>query len=117
MMTATLTRQDDARMTLTARRAELTQRLARLASDRRRELDPLSADADDQAIQRENDEVIDSIAAATQGELQAIDAALRRLDEGRYGVCEICRNPIEPSRLRALPQTTECQHCASESAS
>lgn len=41
-----------------------------------------------------------------------IDAALARLDEGTYGVCERCGRPIAEERLEALPYATTCIECA-----
>lgn len=43
----------------------------------------------------------------------AADAALRRLDEGRYGVCIVCRQPIPFSQLEARPFRERCVPCAS----
>jgi DnaK suppressor protein len=43
-----------------------------------------------------------------QQTLTRIDAALRRIDEGSYGLCEICGKPIGEGRLRAIPWTTRC---------
>jgi RNA polymerase-binding protein DksA len=43
--------------------------------------------------------------------LQAIDAALERIDGGTYGVCVSCRQPIGAERLQALPWTTQCIDC------
>ncbi len=40
--------------------------------------------------------------------LGAIDAALRRLDEGTYGRCERCGKEIEEERLEAIPWATLC---------
>ena len=40
--------------------------------------------------------------------LRQIDAALARIDEGTYGVCEIDNKPIPEERLRAIPWTTRC---------
>ena len=40
--------------------------------------------------------------------LAAIDAALKRIDDGTYGRCERCGNQIEPERLDALPWATLC---------
>ena len=37
-----------------------------------------------------------------------IDHALRRLDRDRYGICEICSQPIDPERLQARPDATLC---------
>jgi DnaK suppressor protein len=44
--------------------------------------------------------------------LAAIEAALRRLDEGGYGVCERCGRPISAGRLAARPAATTCINCA-----
>ena len=43
--------------------------------------------------------------------LLAIDAALARLDAGRYGLCAECECEITPARLRALPFAVRCQVC------
>ena len=40
--------------------------------------------------------------------LRQIDDALKRIDEGTYGVCEIDNKPIPEERLRAIPWTTRC---------
>src|SRR5690349_18870935 len=48
--------------------------------------------------------------ARTQERIQ-LDEALRRLDEGTYGVCEDCESPISPARLRALPFARRCITC------
>ena len=43
--------------------------------------------------------------------LQAIDAALTRMDDGSYGACVSCGRPIGAERLEALPWTTQCIDC------
>jgi DnaK suppressor protein len=40
-----------------------------------------------------------------------LDEALRRLDEGTYGICEDCEVPIAPARLRAMPFARRCVKC------
>jgi DnaK suppressor protein len=44
-------------------------------------------------------------------ELARISGALRRLDNGTYGVCEDCGEPIDERRLLALPPTALCADC------
>jgi len=39
------------------------------------------------------------------------DRALHRIEEGSYGVCESCGQPIESARLKALPHVTLCLKC------
>ncbi len=50
----------------------------------------------------------------TREHLSQVDAALRRLAEGRYGQCERCGQPIAAGRLEARPTATLCIRCASQ---
>jgi len=43
--------------------------------------------------------------------LQQVRDALRRLEDGTYGKCESCHEPIDPARLEALPYLTLCLRC------
>jgi DnaK suppressor protein len=43
--------------------------------------------------------------------LKKIDAALDRIDNGEYGVCEQCGDEISPARLEARPVSTLCISC------
>jgi DnaK suppressor protein len=45
-------------------------------------------------------------------QVAALDDALRRLAEGRYGVCDRCGQPIGVDRLAARPTATTCIRCA-----
>ena len=49
---------------------------------------------------------------AAREQVAAAEAALRRLDEGRYGVCERCEQPIGAERLAARPTAAICIRCA-----
>lgn len=93
-------------------RLDWTKRLEAIQGDRRRSSFELSADADDQAIQRENDETLDALDRRGRDRLVAIDAALDRIAEGRFGLCEGCGDTIEAARLRAEPTAATCQECA-----
>jgi DnaK suppressor protein len=44
--------------------------------------------------------------------LDQINAALARIDQGRFGQCEECGLPISKPRLQALPYTPYCIECA-----
>lgn len=44
----------------------------------------------------------------TESRLAKIEHALERMDEGSYGVCEECGDPIDEERLRAYPLATRC---------
>jgi DnaK suppressor protein len=46
------------------------------------------------------------------GTLQAIEAALERVEEGTFGICEDCGGQIAKSRLQAIPYAAVCIKCA-----
>ena len=102
------------RSRLLARRDELATRASLAAADLRREHEPLSADFSEQAVQRENDEVLQGISDAARSELAGIDRALRRIDSGEYFNCVRCGGTIEASRLEAVPHADRCATCARE---
>lgn len=52
-----------------------------------------------------------SLVSTEQDALYEIDEALRRIDGGRYGVCESCGGSIESNRLHALPFARHCLGC------
>jgi RNA polymerase-binding transcription factor DksA len=54
---------------------------------------------------RELDEGLEEGAQQT---LSEIEAALRRIEDGTYGVCEVCGKPIAPERLAAIPWARRC---------
>lgn len=69
---------------------------------------------DDQAIELENAEVLDSLRITAKDELLQVEGALQRIDAGTYLTCSICDGEIPASRLEALPFTAHCLKCAEE---
>lgn len=63
------------------------------------------ADAGTATFEREKDL---SLSNNIKDLLLKIEHALERIDEGTYGICERCGNPIEKARLRALPYANLC---------
>jgi DnaK suppressor protein len=49
--------------------------------------------------------------ARESAELDAVDAALRRIDSGHYGLCVDCGGGIAAARLHAAPETARCLMC------
>ena len=43
--------------------------------------------------------------------LAEVEHALHKFEEGTYGLCDICRQPIDTARLEALPQANLCLSC------
>ena len=48
--------------------------------------------------------------------IQKLERALHKLDEGTYGLCDICGRPIAPARLEALPDANLCMDCKAKDA-
>ena len=48
-----------------------------------------------------------------KNELNALDAALKRIEQDDYGICIQCGNEINPKRLEIDPAVTLCIQCAS----
>ena len=51
-------------------------------------------------------------AELTRRELDEIEAALRRIDDGSYGSCEACGGPMGMQRIRAIPEARFCLSCS-----
>ena len=49
-------------------------------------------------------------------QLAEVEHALHKFEEGTYGLCEGCGQPIDPDRLEALPQAKLCMSCKSQQA-
>lgn len=98
---------------LKQRRQELLDRLKKITSDVRHEGEAIEADFAEQAVQRENDQVIDAIGGAARQELTQINVALARIESGDFGLCSECGKDIGVQRLEVLPYSTMCLACAS----
>lgn len=48
-----------------------------------------------------------------KGQLDEVEGALARIEEGTYGTCATCGNEISPARLEARPESTLCLECKS----
>lgn len=97
---------------LLARQEELISRLNRVEEHVSHRNEPLSADFAEQAVERENDEVLEAIGCEVSNELAQIKQSLDRLAEGQYGVCERCAEDIAIERLNIVPHTAYCIRCA-----
>ena len=62
-----------------------------------------------------SEEVETNIVSSQTDTLREIDDALARLDEGRYGLCELCNELIDPKRLTAIPHARLCIKCQAQS--
>jgi DnaK suppressor protein len=49
-----------------------------------------------------------ALAEALRDGLSQVEAALHRIEQGTYGVCDVCGDAIGEARLEALPSTRHC---------
>ena len=73
--------------------------------------DGMGGDLLDLAQDHEEIESSFQIAEIESSAVDAIENAIERLDEGTYGLCEVCGQPIPPARLRVLPSAALCVRC------
>lgn len=70
-------------------------------------------DQEDKQIERLDDEVLSALSDVDRNEIIRIDAALKAIADGSYGICHECGQKISPQRLEAMPDATLCISCAS----
>lgn len=73
---------------------------------------PVDADFEERATEREGDEVLEGLGNAGLSEIRMIQAALGRIEDGTFGDCVTCGEPISDERLNAVPHAARCRKCA-----
>lgn len=99
--------QESLRAQLSAERAELGLRLNTPVETAR-------GDEGDLATQAQNKERLLWLANDARMRLAGIEKALERLEQGTYGLCARCHNPIPDERLSIMPLTLHCIECQSQ---
>jgi RNA polymerase-binding transcription factor len=100
------------RRKLEQQKQELLARAAKVRADITRSSGPLEKDFAEQVVQMENDAVLAGIGEATAAELAQINRALAQIEQGNYGICSHCGQPISEGRMQALPYSDRCINCA-----
>lgn len=59
-----------------------------------------------------NKTINDAALRKQKNQLQKLERALDRIDEGNYGICLKCGDDIPAGRLKFMPWTTKCVNCA-----
>ncbi|MCG7600879.1 TraR/DksA family transcriptional regulator [Halomonas sp. McH1-25] len=93
-------------------RADLQTRIQRYQNHQHRTNGALDKDLEEQALEIQNDEVVERLEDEAREELSQVERALARIDAQVGDRCEECGDPIAPGRLEALPYTTRCKDCA-----
>jgi len=91
--------------------SEIQEDMARARSERFGELAGPAPDPGDQSVA----DLITDLEQAELGrdldELRSVEAAHRRYEEGKYGICVQCGSDIDYDRLRAQPAAIRCIDC------
>ena len=100
----------DTRAALEEERAQLRTQLVDLGVDAGIVYDENFADSGQVAAEQgENRALVGQL----EETLTEVERALAKLDDGTYGVCEVCGKDIGEARLEAMPATRYCIDCAS----
>jgi len=93
---------------------EVKEQLKSSIGDGYQEMLATARDEEDQATVSLMAETSLTLLGPKRQELEAIEEALQRLENGSYGLCEVCGQPIEPRRLEIMPETPLCRGCMSQ---
>ena len=111
---------DTVRTTTTRSAAEFESQLSTLREEldqqrrfRNEQLEELALEAAEGVATADQNrlQVTHALTLAAEWALSEIDSALQRLDEGSYGICERCAEPIPCERLEVLPMSRLCTPC------
>jgi RNA polymerase-binding protein DksA len=100
------------RRKLLNRRDEIEGRLNKVDQDILHTNGAPSPDSGEQAIERENDDVLEALGGIARSELEKINTALERMERNEYGICTVCKKAISAERLKAIPYADHCIDCA-----
>ncbi|MDV5121121.1 MAG: TraR/DksA family transcriptional regulator [Candidatus Scalindua sp.] len=100
------------RRKLLNRRDEIEGRLNKVDQDILHTNGAPNPDSGEQAIERENDDVLEALGGIARSELEQINIALERMERNEYGICTLCKKAISAERLKAIPYAERCIKCA-----
>ena len=92
-------------------REDVVAQLSHLKEYMLAEVDVEPDEGDAEIVEREKNAVLIGV---LERKLQDIDAALRSIDKGQYGICQRCGQEIETGRLEIKPDSTLCVKCQSD---
>jgi DnaK suppressor protein len=99
------------RKKLVGRRDELVHKLHEFRAESKEIETDVAQDLADKAESSYTKEFLLSLSDAERDELFQIDAAIKRIDKGDFGHCQMCQKEIHRKRLNALPWTPYCIEC------
>ncbi|MGP5209275.1 MULTISPECIES: TraR/DksA C4-type zinc finger protein [Psychrobacter] len=104
---------DHAKQSLLTLKEEYETRIDKIEDHIQNPQDDLNEHWEDQAISYRQNDMRQNLKSEAQQSLIYVENALSRIENGTYGECEVCGEPIEEQRLEALPYATLCmEHAA-----
>jgi DnaK suppressor protein len=100
--------------TLTAQKQQILKQLDEEFKEGKEGVPDEGMDTYDLASEERDREINLILSDRDRDKLQAIEDALERINDGSYGICEMCEEEIAPERLEALPFTRLCVTCQGE---
>ena len=102
---------DDFRAKLRAKKESITRKLTDTITESKEMESNVAQDLVDKAETSYTKEFLLSLSDGDREKLLLIDEALKRLEHGEFGVCQLCQKEIGPKRLAAIPWTPLCINC------
>jgi DnaK suppressor protein len=99
------------RRLLDEKKSSLSQEIAKTRSAEEETTEESTQDIADKAVSSYTREFLYSLTDGERGTLLQIDEALERIDEGSYGFCTNCGQPMAEKRLTAVPWAPYCVDC------
>jgi RNA polymerase-binding protein DksA len=92
-------------------RARIMGALERLREALKVEVDVDAEEGDPDLVEREKNV---ALVSQLERKLEGVEAAIRSIEKGKYGICERCGKEIGPERLEVRPDATLCVQCQVE---
>jgi DnaK suppressor protein len=106
---------EEFRKLLADKKETITRKLTETITESKEMESNVAQDLVDKAETSYTKEFLLSLSDGEREQLLLIDEALKRLEHGEFGVCQLCRKEIGGKRIRAIPWTPLCIDCQEKS--
>jgi DnaK suppressor protein len=102
---------DDFRKLLADKKENIIRKLTDTITESKEMESNVAQDLVDKAETSYTKEFLLSLTDGEREQLLQIDDAIKRLEHGEFGVCQVCQKEISGKRLHAIPWTAMCINC------
>ena len=96
---------------LLSKKEEIIDKISEVYNESKEVESGIAQDLVDKAESSYTKEFLLSLSDADRKQLFLIDEALKRIEKGGYGICQMCEKGISKKRLSAIPWTPYCIEC------